>query len=272
MEITLPKIAVQTELDDYKKDGLIYCGKCHTPKQCIVTILGKTQKQPCLCVCGLKKRENDRFVLKEKERLQRVTDMRKQSFSNSCMEHWRFDATDTKNTKVVKQAMSYVKNFDEFYKRGKGIAFCGTVGTGKTFVACCIANAMIDMGKSVLFTNFCDISNQLFNCINKDEYMEQFKKVTLLVLDDFSMERNTQYMNEIVYNVIDVRYRSGKPMIITTNLSMNALKNPETLEKQRVFSRLLEICIPVKVNGEDMRREKGLSEYNNDLNILNGGL
>lgn len=58
---------------------------------------------------------------------------------------------------------------------------------------------------------------------------------------------------ENVFNVIDRRYRSGKPLIITTNLHLSMLTNEQSLDKKRIYDRILELCIPVCVNGASKR-------------------
>ena len=63
-------------------------------------------------------------------------------------------------------------------------------------------------------------------------------------------------MNEQVMNVIDSRYRSKKPIIVTTNLTSEELKNPTEVAKQRIYSRLMEMCYPVEVKGTDHRKQK----------------
>ena len=40
------------------------------------------------------------------------------------------------------------------------------------------------------------------------------------------VERSTEYAMEQMFFVIDSRYRSRRPMIITTNLKLAELKNP----------------------------------------------
>ena len=64
----------------------------------------------------------------------------------------------------------------------------------------------------------------------------------LLIIDDFGMERGTEYGLEQVYNVIDSRYRSGKPLIVTTNLTLDSLQNPQDTAHARIYDRLLEMC------------------------------
>ena len=63
----------------------------------------------------------------------------------------------------------------------------------------------------------------------------------LLILDDFGMERSTEYGLEQIYNVVDSRYRSRKPLIVTTNLTLEELQHPEDTAHSRIYDRLLEI-------------------------------
>ena len=60
---------------------------------------------------------------------------------------------------------------------------------------------------------------------------------------------------EVVQTVIDARVRQGPPMIVTTNLSAEALKNPADVRSQRVCSRLIGACFPYEVKGPDRRKE-----------------
>jgi DNA replication protein DnaC len=95
-------------------------------------------------------------------------------------------------------------------------------------------------------------------------------KYALLVIDDLMAERKTEYMQEIVFNVIDSRYNANLPTIVTSNLTADAIKNPADLAYQRIFSRLLEMCLPVEVKGEDRRRKilkDSFSEYSEILGL-----
>ncbi len=70
----------------------------------------------------------------------------------------------------------------------------------------------------------------------------------------FGMERSTEYGLEQVYNVVDSRYRSKKPLIVITNLTLEHLQNPEDTAHARIYDRLLEICVPVRFTGGNFRR------------------
>ena len=77
----------------------------------------------------------------------------------------------------------------------------------------------------------------------RNEYISRLCRYPLLILDDFGMERGTEYGLEQVFNVIDSRYRSGKPLIVTTNLTLDDLHNPEDTAHSRIYDRLLSMCV-----------------------------
>lgn len=71
-------------------------------------------------------------------------------------------------------------------------------------------------------------------------------------------------------NVIDSRYRSGKPMIVTTNLTAEQLKKPEDVASGRIYDRILERCHPLKIDGESMRRKKLREDFGEIEAMLKG--
>ena len=77
----------------------------------------------------------------------------------------------------------------------------------------------------------------------------------LLVIDDLGVERSTEYAMEQMFFVIDSRYRSRRPMIITTNLKLGELKNPPDLAHARIYDRILERCAPILFDGKNFREE-----------------
>ena len=90
------------------------------------------------------------------------------------------------------------------------------------------------------------------------------------ILDDFGMERGTEYGLEQVYNVVDSRYRSRKPLIVTTNLTLEELQNPEDTAHARIYDRLTEMCTPVRITGENFRKAKAREKMERLKTLLNG--
>ena len=254
---------------DYEKDGLLYCGKCNTPKQCFVEVFGETRKVHCLCKCRTEKRNAEEAERKHIEHMLYIQRLRKLGFPDADMQDWTFEKDDHANEQIIKVAKNYVDNFAEMKKRGKGLLLFGTVGTGKTFASACIANALIDKGYACLVTNFARLVNTIQSTFDgKQDYIDSLNDFDLLVIDDLASERDTEYMGEIVQNLIDSRYRAGLPLIITTNLTSDELKHAKEIRKQRIYSRLFEMCIPVEVTGKDRRRQKLKNEIDDLREML----
>ena len=139
-----------------------------------------------------------------------------------------------------------------------GLLLWGGVGTGKSFMAGCIANALMEQEVAVCMTNFARIMNELNNAFSgRNEVVDRLCGYPLLVIDDFGMERGTEYALEQIYNIIDSRYRSRKPLIVTTNLTLTELKNPQDTAHARIYDRLLELCTPIACTGPSMRKNIG---------------
>lgn len=157
-------------------------------------------------------------------------------------------------------AKNFVKEYETMKKENIGLLFFGTVGSGKTYLACAIANALIEEYQiRVKIRNFAQIINDLqkggFD-FDKNEYIESIVSVPVLILDDLGIERDTSYAKEQVYNIVNSRYLKNKPTIFTTNIPIEQIKNSDDgVEYERIYSRIMEMCIPIKVTGEDFRKK-----------------
>ena len=74
-------------------------------------------------------------------------------------------------------------------------------------------------------------------------------------LNEYGVPYNALSGEVQVFNVIDSRYRSGKPLIVTTNLTLDDLRNPEDIAHSRIYDRLLSMCVPVRFTGDNFRQE-----------------
>ena len=250
------------------EDGLLICGNCHTPKQVRVSFLGIEKTPYCMCKCEVEKREEEEKKRHEYEFSQMVERNRRIAFpdcnpeiAEKDMRNWTFANDDKSRPELTNAGISFVRHFEDFRKSGKGILFYGTVGTGKSYMAGCIANALLDKGYQVLMTNFARIEHTVFSVENKQEYYDSLNRYHLLVLDDFGVERSSEYMQEIVYSVIDNRYRAKLPLIVTSNLTSKQLKEPASINAERIYSRILEMCHPINVNGIDRRKKNTVADY-----------
>ncbi|MEA4895127.1 MAG: ATP-binding protein, partial [Oscillospiraceae bacterium] len=91
--------------------------------------------------------------------------------------------------------------------------------------------------------------------IDKNAYIDEFADYKLLIIDDLGAERESSYALEQVYNVLNERYKNGQPLIITTNLTLDEMKNPKNMGYQRIYDRVLELCVPIHFKGESIRKD-----------------
>ena len=119
-------------------------------------------------------------------------------------------------------------------------------------------------------TNFSTISNGIYASADKNTYIETICSYDLLIIDDLGSERSSSYMMENVFQVIDRRVCSGKPMIITTNLTVQEMRETQNLDEKRIYDRVLEYCQPICVKGENYRREKSKQNKSDFEQIFQG--
>ena len=263
------KTAIAVADIDYKDDeGFLVCGKCHTRKEIEVTLPWGKMRPYCLCKCEQERQDKEKAEQAEKQRKEHIQRLRDNAFPEGSLANCTFDMASDPNHKLILAMQRYVDNFRQFKEDGKGILLYGSVGTGKTFLAACAVNALIDKGIPALLVSVPYISNKLFGIDDKNEYVDSLNEYPLLVLDDLGAERNTEYMNEVVYTIINARYKAKLPLIVTTNLTTEQLKAPMEVTKARTYSRVLEMCFPIKVEGVDIRREKAKAEYKTMSDIL----
>lgn len=98
--------------------------------------------------------------------------------------------------------------------------------------------------------------------------VERLCRYPLLIIDDFGMERDTNYALEQVYNIIDSRYRSKRPLIITTNLTLDEIRHPQDVAHARIYDRVLEMCVPVSCFGTSIRKDTAQEKLNNLKSLI----
>ena len=211
----------------YEKDGHIYCKTCNEriDGRSIPMLDKKLMIIRNACKCDRERKEQEELREKQIEQDR----LRQNCFISKNQIAYTFDNIDENTDKdIIKKAKNYVKYFEEMRKDNVGLLLFGNVGSGKTFLACSIANEIItEYSYTVKMRNFAQILNDLqkggFN-LDRNEYIEKITNPTLLILDDFGIERNTEYALEQIYNVINARYLKARPTIITTNLNFKDIE------------------------------------------------
>ena len=248
--------------EDYMaEDGLLYCGNCRTKKETWVALPkllggdGTRKKVPCLCKCGTERREEERKAEEARQELLRI-----QMIKEASMMDVRYRDASFKNFRITKDnkkagaiAQKYALNFNSMFAGNQGLIFYGSVGTGKSFTAACIANYLLGRSVPVVMTSFVKILQRIQEG-NEQELMSALMEAKLLILDDMGSERSTDFALEKIYNVVDSRSRSTRPMIITTNVSLDDMLTEPDIRYKRIYDRIFETCYPVEMPGESFRR------------------
>ncbi|QNM04340.1 ATP-binding protein [Qiania dongpingensis] len=160
---------------------------------------------------------------------------------------------------VVEECRNYAAGFHE---RGGNLLFTGPAGTGKTFLTNCIAKALLDRAEAVLYLT----SSDLFQLISDkrfdhggEEREEKYKGIlecSLLIIDDLGTELTNSFTNSELFYCINTRQLRGRATIISTNLTMNELRD---IYSERIFSRIISSYRVIPLFGADIRIKKRLS-------------
>ena len=162
--------------------------------------------------------------------------------------------------KHIRLCQKYAEKFVKIGTAPQGLLLHGSVGTGKTFASACISNYLMENGKTVLVMNL-----GLYLIKLKKEWdeaesnvLEYVNHCDLLVIDDFGVEKVTEFVLDKAFALIDTRYRAEKPLIITTNLSLKEITNKFG---SRISDRLQEMCYPLRVEGQSKRLNRKRDEF-----------
>ena len=162
-------MTISAEPQDYiAGDGLLYCGSCKTPKEAFFPngkkLFGR-DRHPAECRCRQATREKQEKEERARLHYEKVQRLKLQGFTDWAMQHWTF-ANDHGQNPQMQLAQRYVAHWPEMREKNVGLLLWGGVGTGKSFMAGCIANALMEQEVAVCMTNFARIMNELNNAFS----------------------------------------------------------------------------------------------------------
>ncbi len=239
-------------------DGLLYCGSCHTPKEAYNEKFEKLTGRPAhpiLCHCQAEENKKEQLLAKQREHEMTVSRLRMLCFPAKEMYNWTFENSQVDSEEMDK-IRKYADNWEEAFRKNNGLLLWGSLGTGKTYAAACIANALLEKVVSVRMTSFPRIANDLFGNEEKTEYLMELCSVSLLIIDDFGAERKTDYMLETMWHILELRAGFHKPLIVTTNLTLKELHDPPDDNIGRIYDRILALCAPLNICLTNLRENQ----------------
>lgn len=250
-------------------DGLLYCGTCRQPKQKLQAIpsskgTARTIAVKIACACQLKAAEENANLRELEEFRMRMNALREDGISSPDGLRFHFAEDDRAASGISNACLRYVQRWEEMRANNIGVLFYGSVGTGKTFFASCIGNGLLEKMVPVASTNFPRLLNLLQGTQDRQRLLDRLKTYKLLIIDDLGVERDSSYAAEQVYNVIDARASSCLPVIVTTNLTLEELQNPPSMQYARIYDRVLEMC-PVRFKMAGTSRRNGNAERRKEI-------
>ena len=157
--------------------------------------------------------------------------------------------------KIKKVCIDYATNFSKMqFEKRNGILICGRVGSGKTHLATAtaIANRIMMSAIQVEYFQYREKITKIKQVINdKDEYekLMRCKKIKVLFIDDLFKGKITDSDVNIIYEIVNYRYQTKLPMIITSELSLVEILQID----EAIGSRIAEMCNIVKIGAENHR-------------------
>lgn len=257
--------AERKESDYIGEDGLLYCGICNTRKQTIITLPQRNPiKVPVVCKCEREKMEEERKRREYQEQMDRVAHLRQMSlmdnkFREATFENFRVKKENEVNFRLCRR---YARKFDLMMEKDQGLLFYGAAGGGKSFAAACIANYLMEQNVPVVMTSFIKLLDIIQRGGEQAEgIINLLNDAKLVILDDLGAERGTEYALEKVYDIVDSRYRRKLPMLLTTNLTLDEMKEETDIRYVRIYDRIFEVCYPMRFEGISWRRQQANSRF-----------
>lgn len=259
------KIEKESELNSDKLN--IICPKCGKHLYKVYNIFNKDRVIRVNCDCEAevsKKKQLESEAKKKQLRLETLitNSLMDNKFKKSTFENWNFE----KGTKQMHElGKKYVNNFEECKKEGLGLLIYGEPGNGKTYLSSCIANELLKEFIPVICVSISGLLSRIFETHNRwgkeaeSDVIRGLCNADLLIIDDLGTENINDWSKSTLYNIIDSRYRSNLPLIITSNLNIIPKQKNGILAdlyNRRTEDRIFEMCTPVFNKAKSIRIEE----------------
>lgn len=268
---------VRKAVDYINGDGLLVCGVCGKPMQTYIEVPNPTRdnmgriKTTTACECDRKAEEEVKARKQAMDNHDKILRLKQVSLIDQKFKGVSFDILErTKfNEKNLRICVRYTEKFDEMLEKNQGLLFWGNVGTGKSYAAAAIANTLLSRTVPVVMVSFVEIIKDIESKkMTQDEIISIVNSASLVIFDDLGAERSSDFALEKVYSIVDSRYRQKLPMIVTTNLPMEQMKQEEDVRLCRIYDRIFETCYPMQFTGKSWRRVEANRRFNDMASLL----
>lgn len=233
-----------------------YCDTLIPPLK--VEVMGKERWVQPVCKCEsikikeeLKRYENHQRE-REVERLFSISDIGDR-YKDITFDNFLHREGSEKAFKIAKY---YAEHFDEFGL--ESIMLWGVPGNGKTHLAAATHNYLKTLGKIVVFVSMPELLERIRSTFDKNnpesevQILKALSICDLLIIDDIGAEKPSPWVEDIVYRIIDGRYRRKRPIMATSNLEPKRLAG---VIGTRSYDRMVEMSQPIENTATSYRRE-----------------
>lgn len=268
---------VRKAADYINEDGLLVCGVCHQPMQTYIEVPNPTPD--CMsklltttsCECDRRAEREEAARKQEIENRDKIVRFRQVSLIDAKFKDVSFESLKRTqfNEKNLKICVRYAEKFTEMLAKNQGLLLWGNVGTGKSYAAAAIANYLLSRVVPVVMVSFVEIIKDIESKkMTQDQIISLVNSAQLVIFDDLGAERSSDFALEKVYSIIDSRYRKKLPMIVTTNLTMDQMKDEVDIRYCRIYDRIFETCYPMQFSGPSWRRVEANKRFTDMASLL----
>lgn len=249
---------IQKGMNNLKRcEKCIGLNSCTQPKKGEVNVLtydGMLRLQPMLCHYA-KNFKNERNHLKK-------------YWINQMPEH--LHTVSLKQIDKKKESADYLRALSEvtmnLIDSQEGLFLYGAVGTGKTYLAACIANYYARKGNTVVFVQTSSWISRMKGMLNDpdgfERDLEMLKRADVVILDDIGAESVTPWVrDELLFTVLNERMENHKLTYFTSNEDLKTLEDhfayssmgEEKMKAVRIMERVKKLSKPLEIKGKNRR-------------------
>lgn len=243
----------QRRKNSYRDEsGLLRCRDCGQPLETYVEAMGEVL--PVVCACDVRAEEAQKQA-EQRAKAERTAE--NSPLYDAGYDGCTFERDAAPDSPASRQSRAYVEHWAEMEQKNFGLLFAGPLGTGKSYYAAAIVNALRARGVSALIVTASRLINSVRSAKNPQEIIDSLNKFRLVALDDLGAERDTDYAVEQLENFVNCRSLRKKPLIVTTNLPKKDLDSSANTAYARVFDRVkVMCCCPIVLTGPSRRAEQ----------------
>lgn len=245
-----------------------YCEQV-VPKKRLVVLGIEKIVQP-ICRCEVEAWEREQGEMQERYRKAEVERKFAISSLGERFEHCRFETFDARpgSEKALQLAREYAERFELY--GGESLLIWGDPGNGKSHLAAAVCHVLKARGKIPVFQTMTELLERIRASFGRQakeqerEIMAALQDCDLLVLDDLGAEKVSDWTLDVLFRIIDGRYRAKKPTLFTTNFSPTELLKRFMPDKssteyeiaaRRIHDRILEVSVIVENKATSYRLE-----------------